>query len=147
MRFRGLKHGIELGTPWQNFSGHGDLFFNRDGSLLFTPGLTPKILNGIRVSEVESGRLRHTVDGRHRVDTLDAADLFDASVAGLGDLDRDGIPDLAVGARFDDVDELERTGGDEGAVYATMLASQFVSTLSPFLLASLSPMPLRPRNY
>lgn len=49
---------------------------------------------------------------------LDSADRFGAAVAGLGDLDGDGLADLAVGAPGDD------TGGtDRGAVWILHLAS------------------------
>ena len=44
--------------------------------------------------------------------TLDDEDQLGEAVAGLGDLDGDGIPDLAVGAHFDD-----DGGTDRGAVY------------------------------
>jgi len=49
---------------------------------------------------------------------LDNQDLFGAGVAGLGDLDGDGIPDLAVGARNDD-----DGGNDKGAVWILFLNS------------------------
>jgi Ca2+-binding RTX toxin-like protein len=48
--------------------------------------------------------------------TLADFDLFGSSVTSLGDLDGDGVPDLAVGAERDD------TGGrDRGAVYVLLL--------------------------
>lgn len=50
--------------------------------------------------------------------SLSAEDSFGVSVAGLGDLDGDGVTDLAVGAEGDD------TGGpDQGAVYVLFLNS------------------------
>ena len=50
-------------------------------------------------------------------------DYFGASVASIGDLNRDGIPDIAVGARGDD------TGGnsDKGAIHIISLTSLFPS--------------------
>ncbi|MEM7274511.1 MAG: putative Ig domain-containing protein [Actinomycetota bacterium] len=50
------------------------------------------------------------------VGPLDDNDLFGASVAGLGDLDGDGVPDLAVGAISDD-----DGGADQGAVYVLFM--------------------------
>jgi len=48
--------------------------------------------------------------------TLANGDAFGASVAGIGDLDRDGIPDIAAGADFDD------TGGSaRGAVHIILM--------------------------
>lgn len=47
---------------------------------------------------------------------LDNSDLFGASVAGIGDLDGDGIEDVAVGAQWDD-----DGGTDRGAVYILFL--------------------------
>jgi len=47
---------------------------------------------------------------------LDDGDLFGTSLAGLGDLDGDGTPDLAVGARNDD-----DGGPDRGAVWILFL--------------------------
>jgi CSLREA domain-containing protein len=48
--------------------------------------------------------------------TLDDGDFFGSSVASLGDLDGDGVPDLAVGARFDDAG-----GSARGAVHVLLL--------------------------
>ena len=45
--------------------------------------------------------------------TLDDSDLFGNSVAVIGDINNDGIPDIAVGAPFDD----DGVGDDRGAVY------------------------------
>ncbi|MCP4967634.1 MAG: hypothetical protein GY926_20675, partial [bacterium] len=50
--------------------------------------------------------------------TLDNNDYFGYSVAGMGDIDGDGIADIAVGARFDD-----DGGTDRGAVYLLFLNS------------------------
>ncbi len=49
-------------------------------------------------------------------DTLDVEDRFGSSTAGLGDLDGDGVEDLAVGAPFDD-----DGGSDRGAVWVLFL--------------------------
>ncbi len=50
--------------------------------------------------------------------TLTDSDGFGNSVAPVGDLDNDGVEDLAVGARFDD------TGGtDRGAMYVLLMNS------------------------
>ncbi|MCP3902826.1 MAG: hypothetical protein GY715_04245, partial [Planctomycetes bacterium] len=59
------------------------------------------------------------------VSGLDDVDLFGASVAALGDLDGDGLPDVAVGAPLDD--DAEAGGGgplpdtNRGAVYIVLL--------------------------
>lgn len=49
---------------------------------------------------------------------LDNSDQFGHSVAGLGDLDGDGVPDLAVGAQLDD-----DGGADRGAVWVLFMNS------------------------
>ncbi|MCP4960910.1 MAG: hypothetical protein GY925_16795, partial [Actinomycetia bacterium] len=48
---------------------------------------------------------------------LDDTDYFGTSVAGMGDLDGDGIADIAVGAHFDD-----DGGSNRGAIYVLNLA-------------------------
>lgn len=50
------------------------------------------------------------------VATLDDDDRFGSSLTGVGDLDGDGTPDLAVGARWDD-----DGGSDRGATYILFL--------------------------
>lgn len=50
------------------------------------------------------------------VGPLDASDLFGSSLTSLGDLDGDGVIDLAVGAEFDD-----DGGADRGAVYVLFM--------------------------
>jgi hypothetical protein len=65
-----------------------------------------------------------TVDGHLKISSisgaftgsLDNGDTFGTSVASLGDLDRDGRPDLAVGAAFDD-----DGGNNRGAVWNLLL--------------------------
>jgi len=51
-------------------------------------------------------------------DSLDAGDNFGSAVATIGDLDGDGVADIAVGARFD-----QTTGVNEGAVYVLLMNS------------------------
>lgn len=50
------------------------------------------------------------------VGPLDNFDLFGKSIAALGDLDGDGVPDMAVGAAFDD-----DGGDDRGAVWVLFM--------------------------
>jgi hypothetical protein len=58
------------------------------------------------------------------LDTLDPFDGFGSAVAALGDLDGDGIEDLAVGAPDDeDGTAFEETGLDVGAVWVLFLAA------------------------
>lgn len=60
---------------------------------------------------VKSGRKIGDGDGNFK-DNLSADDRFGSAVAGIGDLDGDGIPDLAVGA-----DEHDAGGSNRGAVW------------------------------
>jgi CSLREA domain-containing protein len=71
--------------------------------------------------------------------TLDNSDLFGVSVSGIGDLDSDGINDMAVGAEWDD-----DGGTDRGAVYVlflnangTVKAEQKISDTTGGLTATL----------
>ena len=48
--------------------------------------------------------------------SLDNSDIFGNSVAAIGDLNGDGVPDLAVGAYRDD-----DGGADKGAVYVIFM--------------------------
>ncbi len=50
-------------------------------------------------------------------------DRFGRSVAGIGDIDGDGVPDLAVGARRTSDDADSATGNDRGAVWILLLAA------------------------
>jgi hypothetical protein len=67
------------------------LFMNTDGSVKSTEEINDSTPNGPELSE---------------------ADTFGTSVANIGDLDGDGVNDLAVGARLDD-----EGGADSGAVH------------------------------
>lgn len=65
------------------------------------------------------GRTKRSMKIAHETNggpTLSNADLFGCSIASLGDLDGDGIVDLAVGARRDDT-----VGADRGAVYVLFM--------------------------
>jgi hypothetical protein len=72
------------------------LFMNRDGT-------------------VRSGRKIGDGDGNFKGD-LFADDRFGSAVAGIGDLDGDGIPDLAVGA-----DQYDAGGGNSGAIWVLFM--------------------------
>jgi len=58
--------------------------------------------------------------------TIDADDRFGSSVASLGDLDGDGVVDLAVGAFLDD-----DGGTGAGAAYIVSLEQTYCETPSP----------------
>ncbi len=73
------------------------LFLNSDGTVK-------------RHTKISDGLAGFTPSG------LDGDDHFGSSLVGLGDLDGDGVVDLAVGASED-----ERSGSGEGAVYVLML--------------------------
>jgi len=73
---------------------------------------------------------------------LSGYDLFGWSVAALGDVNRDGIPDLAAGTPRDD----DGSGADKGAVYLLLLNSdgtvkdrQKISVLSGGFTGNLAP--------
>ena len=55
--------------------------------------------------------------------TLATYDRFGTSVASLGDVDGDGVTDLAVGARYDDTNGAYGVNSDRGAVYVLLLNS------------------------
>ena len=72
--------------------------------------------------------------------TLNDADQFGTSVTGIGDIDADGVPDIAVGVRRDD-----DGGTDRGAVYilflnpnGTVKAEQKISNTQGNLTATLN---------
>jgi len=96
---------LAIGSPDQKTDGlqQGAVFIvymNRDGSAK----------KDFRIAENYSGFVG---------DMLDYNDEFGCALEGLGDLDRDGIPDLAVGAGKDDDGP---TGSfDRGAVYVLFL--------------------------
>jgi len=69
---------------------------------------------------------------------LDPFDWFGSSCTGLGDFDGDGIPDLAVGARFDD-----DGGGNRGAIYLLFLNGSTAAPVADFVgspLAGAAPL-------
>ena len=85
----GVLGGLDRGAVWI-------LFLNADGT----------VKTHQKISDTEGGF----------TGMLDDGDLFGHSVALLGDLDADGVPDLAVGAPYDD------DGGDtRGAVWVLFL--------------------------
>jgi len=114
--------GGERGALWV-------LFLNRDGT----------VQSQKRISATEGGFTGTLADG----------DVFGWAVTGLGDLDADGTPDIAVAARGDD------TGGDAcGAVWilfltpsGTVKGHQKISAQPPGLLQSLGPWIGRPRPF
>ena len=92
---------LAVGAPYTNdaFDNAGAvwiLFMNRDGTV---------------EDQQKISRAAGDFDG-----DIGPSDLFGYSVAGLGDLNGDGIPDLAVGAPYDDDGNI-----DKGAVYILFL--------------------------
>jgi len=72
------------------------MFLNRDGTVL--------------------GQKKISAWAGNFTGALDPGDQFGRACGGLGDVDGDGVPDLAVGANFDD-----DGGGDRGAVWILFL--------------------------
>jgi hypothetical protein len=62
---------------------------------------------------------------------LDNSDFFGISVTSMGDLDGDGVVDLAVGAYRDD-----DGGSDRGAVWLLFTAGQGIPTTTPTTIPS-----------
>ena len=94
--------GANRGAVWV-------LFMNADGT----------VKSHQKISDTEGGF----------VGVLDNDDLFGVSAESLGDLDGDGVSDLAVGARFDD-----DGGSDKGAVWILyMNIDGAVKALDPLL--------------
>ena len=94
--------GANRGAVWV-------LFMNADGT----------VKSHQKISDTEGGF----------VGVLDNDDLFGVSAESLGDLDGDGVSDLAVGARFDD-----DGGSDKGAVWILyMNIDGTVKALDPLL--------------
>ncbi len=91
---------LAAGAPWDDAGGVNRgavhvMLMNRDGSIKRTAGIDSGTENGPR---------------------LDNEDFFGVSVASLGDLNGDGVPDMAVGATGDDA------GGDtRGAVHVMLM--------------------------
>ncbi|SVD96627.1 uncharacterized protein METZ01_LOCUS449481, partial [marine metagenome] len=80
---------LAVGASYDNTGGKNRgavhiLFMESDGSVKSTVVINDSTTNG---------------------PTLSNSDLFGTSVANIGDLDGDGVNDLAVGANFDDMDE------------------------------------------
>ena len=71
--------------------------------------------------------------------TLEASDFFGVSVTALGDVDGDGIMDLAIGAYGDD----DGSAG-AGAVYVVNLQQTYCETVSPTLIPTPVPIPAIP---
>lgn len=88
--------GFAAGAVWI-------LFLNADGT----------VRNEQKISEIQGGF----------AGLLDAGDNFGSSLAPLGDLDGDGVEDLAVGAPFDDDAPVCISGTDRGAVWVLFLTA------------------------
>lgn len=80
-----------------------------------TEALESRVMLAGAIGEVTSfSKISDTVG--NFTGTLDSTDHFGTSVTNLGDLDGDGIADLAVGAQYDD-----DGGGARGAIYVLLL--------------------------
>jgi hypothetical protein len=85
------------------------LFLRADGSVLFHQKIS-------------------VLEGNLPPRTLDNWDWFGSALAPLGDFDRDGVPDLAIGARNDD-----DGGANKGAFYVTFLNGPSSALTASFL--------------
>ena len=91
-----------VGSPWDSFGG------NRQGLVqILSVRSDGTVLGGVEIAEGLNGF----------VGPLDWSDSFGSSVACIGDLDGDGIPEVAVGAPVDD----DGAFSDSGAVYVLFL--------------------------
>ena len=127
-----LSNGDNFGS---SVAGIGDL--DRDGvpdiaaGAPGDEGIVVSVLDNSVSTLVDSGALHvmfmnsdGTVKRTAKMDSspdglsLSGGDLFGSSVAGVGDIDGDGIPDIAVGAEGDDAG-----GADRGALHVVFLDS------------------------
>ena len=75
--------------------------------------------------------------------TLADRDQFGSSIAAVGDLDGDGVKDLAIGANYDDT-----AGSDQGAVYLLMMNSDGTAKSQQKIASGMSGGPsLSPGDY
>src|SRR5262245_32521620 len=89
-------------------AGLGDDDGGLDNGAAYVIFLRPdgRVLNSQKISELAGGF----------TGVLDEGDQFGRALAGIGDLDGDGLPDLAVGANYDD-----DGGTNRGAIYLLRL--------------------------
>jgi len=100
---------LAVGASYDNTGGKNRgavhiIFMNTDGSVDSTVVINDSTTNG---------------------PTLSNSDLFGTSIANMGDLDGDGVNDLAVGANLDDMDEngVADEGDNRGAVHILFMNS------------------------
>jgi hypothetical protein len=119
----GFSGALQVGD-WFGFAvaNLGDL--DGDGVVDLAVGAPTDVSTGTGVVWILFLNSDGTVKAHHEigpaepslVGQLDAGDWFGESVSGIGDLDRDGVPDLAVSATLDDDGQT-----DQGAVWILFL--------------------------
>ena len=131
-----------------DFSGDGinDLIVGADQDDDGQGGTKSSNSGAVYVITLSSGGTAQTVNkisanSGNLSGALGKKDQFGSSVAGIGDLDSDGTPDIAIGAVLDDDPEPGDKGKDQGAIYTLFLNPDGTVKTESKISAALSSFP------